>query len=49
MKLFKTDFSRFFTIGFVAGALLVFGTMEGQSANELANGFVPAAEAAPAE
>jgi hypothetical protein len=48
MGLFKPDFFRFFAIGFTLGAALVFGTMDGQVGSDLANGVVPAAEAASA-
>jgi hypothetical protein len=49
MGLFKADFSRFFTIGFAVGALLVFATMENNVGSQIANGVVPAAEAQTAE
>lgn len=49
MGMFKTDFYRFFTIGFALGAVLVFVvTVGGNFGNEIAHGVVPAAEAAPA-
>jgi hypothetical protein len=48
MGLFKTDFYRFFAIGFGAGALLVLVTMGINGANEVAQGVVPSAVAAPA-
>lgn len=48
MGLFKADFYRFFTIGFIAGALLVVATMENPVGSKIANGIVPAAEAQPA-
>ena len=48
MKLFKDDFFRFFTVGFAAGAALVFTAIDANFGSELANGVVPVAEAAPA-
>ncbi len=48
MGLFKADFYRFFAIGFAAGAVLVFSTLDGTVSNQIANGVVPVAEAAPA-
>ena len=49
MGLFKPDFYRFFVFGFAAGAALVVGMMDGQTRADLANGLVPAAQAAPAQ
>jgi hypothetical protein len=48
MKLFKTDFLRFFAFGFAAGAALVFTTLDSKVGSDLAQGVVPVAEAAPA-
>ena len=48
MGLFKADFFRFFAIGFAAGAVLVFTTLDSDVGSNLAQGVVPAAEAAPA-
>ncbi|MDE8653763.1 hypothetical protein [Novosphingobium album (ex Liu et al. 2023)] len=47
MGLFKADFYRFFALGFVGGALIVFATL-GSDLEPVASGIVPAAEAAPA-
>ncbi|MEZ5734779.1 MAG: hypothetical protein R3E09_03060 [Novosphingobium sp.] len=49
MGLFKTDFYRFFSIGFAIGALIVVATMDNNVGSEIANGVVPAAEAQPAQ
>jgi len=48
MGLFKPDFYRFFVFGFAAGAALVVATMDGATRAELADGIVPAAQAASA-
>ena len=49
MGLLKTDFYRFFTIGFAVGALIVVATMDNNVGSEIANNVVPAAEAQPAQ
>ena len=49
MGLFKSDFYRFFTIGFAVGALLVVATMENDVGSRIADGIVPAAEAQTAQ
>ena len=46
MKLFKTDFTRFFLFGFMAGAALVVTMMDSGAQADLAHGIVPVAEAA---
>ena len=48
MRLFKSDFLRFFGIGFAAGAALVFVDLDSHAGSDLAAGVVPVAEAAPA-
>jgi len=48
MRLFKSDFFRFFGIGFAVGAALVFVAFDGNAGSDLAAGVVPVAEAAPA-
>jgi hypothetical protein len=48
MGLFKADFFRFFALGFAAGAVLVFTTLDSHVGSNLAQGVVPTAEAAPA-
>ncbi len=45
MGLFRADFYRFFTVGFVAGALLVVASVEGDIRSAIAEGIVPAAQA----
>jgi len=47
MGLFKADFFRFFAMGFAAGAVLIFTTLDSDVGSELAHGVVPIAEAAP--
>ena len=47
MSIFKGDFYRFFGFGFVAGALLVAGTIGIGGAGEIAGSVVPHALAAP--
>lgn len=49
MGLFKPDFFRSFAIGFALGAVVVFGTVSGNSGNVFTGGVVTAAVAAPAE
>ena len=50
MGMFKPDFFRFFSIGFVVGAGLVLASLTGgHVGSEIAQGVVPAAEAAPAQ
>jgi len=47
MGLFKADFYRMFALGFVGGALIVFGAMN-DSKPGLGESLVPAAQAAQA-
>jgi len=47
MGLFKADFYRMFALGFVGGALIVFGAMD-DSKPGLGESLVPAAQAAQA-
>ena len=48
MGLFKTDFFRFFAVGFAAGAVLVFGAFDyGDLGSSIADQVLPAASAAP--
>jgi hypothetical protein len=47
--MFKADFYRFFAFGFVAGAVLVFGTVGIRGVGGLAGSVVPSAIAAPAQ
>jgi hypothetical protein len=49
MRLFKADFFRFFALGFAAGAVLMFVTVDRESGSRLASGVVPAASAATAQ
>ena len=46
MKFLKTEFSRFFVLGFAGGAALVLGTIGLETVHNLANGIVPPAHAA---
>jgi hypothetical protein len=48
MGLFKSDFTRFFALGFGAGALLVLATIGIGGGSDVANGVVPQAIAAEA-
>ena len=48
MGLFKADFYRSLAIGFALGAAVVLGTLGINPGQDLANGVVPAAEAAAA-
>lgn len=48
MRLFKTDFTRFFALGFAAGAVLVFTVIADQSPT-LQDGLVTPAVAATAD
>jgi hypothetical protein len=48
MGLLKGDFYRFFGFGFIAGALLVLGTMGIGGAEEISGNVVPHAHAATA-
>ncbi len=48
MSFLKTEFARFFMLGFAGGAVLVLGTLGIGSAVDIANGIVPAAQAAQA-
>jgi hypothetical protein len=49
MGLFKSDLYRLFAFGFVAGALLVAGTVGIAGAGEVGGGVVTSAVAAPAQ
>lgn len=50
MRLLKTQFARYFAVGFAAGIALVATVMGGPDmGRDLANGVVPAAEAAPVQ
>lgn len=49
MTFFKTEFTRFFALGFLGGAALVLGTMGLDAATEIANGVIPEAHAASAQ
>ena len=42
----KTEFARFFALGFAGGAVLVFGVMAADAPGSLASSVVPPAEAA---
>ncbi|MBT0668717.1 hypothetical protein HT136_10090 [Novosphingobium profundi] len=46
MRLIKTEFARFFALGFAGGALLVFGAMGLGNGHSLSDTMVPPAEAA---
>ena len=46
MSFFKTDFTRFFALGFLAGTALIVGTMNLQGAQNISDSIVPAANAA---
>ncbi|MDP3907602.1 hypothetical protein [Novosphingobium sp.] len=48
MGLFKLDLYRSFAIGFVLGAIGLFGAIGLQDGTSLAHQMIPAAEAAPA-
>jgi hypothetical protein len=48
MQFLKTEFTRFFAMGFVGGAALVMGIMGVDATTELANGLLPSAQAAVA-
>lgn len=48
MGLFKPDLYRFFAIGFLAGAVLVFAQVGDGGRSQLAENVVPTAEAASA-
>jgi mannose/fructose/N-acetylgalactosamine-specific phosphotransferase system component IIC len=48
MGLLKSDVTRFFALGFGAGALLVLATIGIGSSGDVANGVVPQAVAAEA-
>jgi len=49
IRLLKTELSRFFAIGFAAGAILVFTVLDPNAGVDLANNVVPPAAAAPAQ
>lgn len=46
MSFLKTDFTRFFALGFVGGAALVMAAMGLDAAHNLVDGVVPPAQAA---
>jgi hypothetical protein len=46
MQFLKTEFTRFFAMGFVGGAALIMGIMGVDATTELAAGIMPAAHAA---
>lgn len=46
MQFLKTEFTRFFALGFVGGAALVLGTLGLDAAHDLTSSIVPPAEAA---
>ncbi len=46
MRLIKTDFARFFALGFAGGALLVFGVMGFSFGHSFSGSVVTPAEAA---
>ncbi|GAM04739.1 MULTISPECIES: hypothetical protein [Novosphingobium] len=46
MRLLKTQFARFFALGFAGGAVLVFGVMGIDTGTSLSDSMVPPAEAA---
>ncbi len=48
MQFLKTEFTRFFAIGFIGGAALIMGVMGLDAGTDLANGLIPAAHAAVA-
>ncbi|MBB4857910.1 hypothetical protein HNO88_001224 [Novosphingobium chloroacetimidivorans] len=48
MSFLKTEFTRFFVLGFAGGAALVIGVLGIDAATEIANGVVPPAQAATA-
>lgn len=48
MGLFKADFYRSLAIGFAVGAVIVFASLGINPGQDIANGVVPAAEAAAA-
>ena len=48
MQFLKTEFTRFFALGFVGGAAIVMGMMGLDAGTELANGLLPPAHAAVA-
>jgi hypothetical protein len=46
MQFLKTEFTRFFAMGFVGGAALIMGIMGVDATTELAAGIMPTAHAA---
>lgn len=48
MNFLKTEFTRFFVLGFAGGAALVIGALGIDAATGIANGIVPPAQAATA-
>lgn len=46
MQFLKTEFTRFFAMGFVGGAALIMGIMGVDATTELADGILPHAHAA---
>jgi len=49
MRIFKTDFTRFFALGFAGGAVLVLGAMGFDHATRMTDSIVPPAQAATSE
>lgn len=49
MRLFKSDFYRFFVVGFAVGAVLVVASMDGDAGSQLREGIMPVADAASTE
>ena len=48
MGLFRPDLYRFFALGFLGGAALIFAHMDHDGRGQLIENLVPSAEAAPA-
>lgn len=46
MSFLKTEFTRFFALGFAGGAALVIGALGLDAATSIASGIVPPAQAA---
>lgn len=46
MKFLKTEFTRFFALGFAGGAALVLGALGIDGVTDIASGIIPPAEAA---
>lgn len=49
MTFLKTEFSRFFVLGFAGGAALILGAIGLDTAQDLASGIVPPAHAAASQ